>query len=321
MKEREKFSPELEGASCKAALIPFYKTPPVCLKLGGNLHKTFTQIRGNCKQAVCMVIQDILPILDLDTQFDRLCKLPNITAHPNIDQGNMGGRPAFTSVGNEPPDHVVIRLAGMHLQAVEPVFQRGCDLDRRRVGHITRYHCGGIYPDRLSVFKVRESVVEIPPYPAERTKIDGPCTPSRGEEVTAVGCRTSHVVDELAFRVAVILPLQEYEQRKDRPSRPRCCSGAPRRAGHRIQEAIRALMAGYTIRVRQASRETSRHCRDVVPRILQSIEALSETPVPFGVRKLGGGKSISTGSAWGIIEVYTPYTTRGRRSSSSTSGS
>lgn len=66
-----------------------------------------------------------------------------------------------------------------------------------------------------------------------------------------------YVVDELAFRVAVILPLQEYEQRKDRP----CCGGrAARRAGYRVQEAVRAVMAGYAIRVK-ASREISRHCR------------------------------------------------------------
>ena len=30
-------------------------------------------------------------------------------------------------------------------------------------------------------------------------------------------------------RAAVILPLQEYEQRKDRSSRPCCCSGAENR--------------------------------------------------------------------------------------------
>ena len=30
-------------------------------------------------------------------------------------------------------------------------------------------------------------------------------------------------------RIAVILPRQEYEQRKDRPSRPCCCSGAENR--------------------------------------------------------------------------------------------
>lgn len=33
--------------------------------------------------------------------------------------------------------------------------------------------------------------------------------------LSTVECRASHVVDELAFRVAVILPLQEYEQRID----------------------------------------------------------------------------------------------------------
>jgi len=122
VKEREKFSPELEGAVCKVALIPLCKIPPVCLKLGGNLYKTFTQIRGNGKQAVCMVIQDILPVLDLDAQLDRICKFPDFTAHPDIDQGNIGGRVAFTGVRNEPPDQVAICLAGMHLQAVEPVF-------------------------------------------------------------------------------------------------------------------------------------------------------------------------------------------------------
>jgi len=122
MKEREKFFPELEGAVCKVALIPFHKILPVCLKLGGDLSKTFTQIRGNCKQAVFMVIQDVLTILDLDTQHNRLCKFPDFTAHPDIDQGNLGRRLAFTGVRNEPPDQVVICLAGMHLQAVEPVF-------------------------------------------------------------------------------------------------------------------------------------------------------------------------------------------------------
>jgi len=122
VKERAKFSPELKGAACKVALIPFHKILPVCLELGGNLHKTFTQIRGNGKQAVRMVIQDILPILDLDTQHDRLCKLPDFTAHPDIDQGNMSGRLAFPGMRNEPPDQVVICLAGMHLQAVKPGF-------------------------------------------------------------------------------------------------------------------------------------------------------------------------------------------------------
>jgi len=39
---------------------------------------------------------------------------------------------------------------------------------------------------------------------------------------------------------------------------------------------------------------------------------------PAVVRKLSGGKSISTGSAWGTIGSYTPYTTRSRRLSSST---
>jgi len=122
MKEREKFSPELEGAVCKVALIPLYKILPVCLKLGSNLYKPLTQIRGNCKQAICMVIQDIPPVLDLDAQHDRVCKFPDFTAHPDIDQGNIGGLLAFMGVGNEPPDQVVICLAGMHLQAVEPVF-------------------------------------------------------------------------------------------------------------------------------------------------------------------------------------------------------
>ena len=123
MKEQEKFSPELEGAVCNVALIPFYKIFPVRLKLGGNLHKTFTQIRGNCKQAVCMVIQDVLPILNLNTQHNRLCKFPDFTVYSDIDQRNMDGRPAFTGVRNEPPDQVAICLAGMHLQTVELVFQ------------------------------------------------------------------------------------------------------------------------------------------------------------------------------------------------------
>ena len=61
-----------------------------------------------------------------------------------------------------------------------------------------------------------------------------------------------YVVDELAFRVAVILPLQEYEQRKDRP----CCGGgAARRTGHRVQGA------GGTRFATGAIGETPRRCR------------------------------------------------------------
>jgi hypothetical protein len=78
-------------------------------------------------------------------------------------------------------------------------------------------------------------------------------------------------------------------------------------------------MAGYAIRVKASvERDIAALPRDIVPRILQSIEALSETPLPFGMRRLSGGKSTSTGFAWGTIGSYTPYTTRSRRLSSST---
>jgi len=42
-----------------------------------------------------------------------------------------------------------------------------------------------------------------------------PATHRELRRFSAIECRASHVVDELAFRVAVILPLQEYEQRID----------------------------------------------------------------------------------------------------------
>jgi len=53
------------------------------------------------------------------------------------------------------------------------------------------------------------------PTRTEQTKIDSPCT-HREKHMGAAGER--YVVDEHGNRVAVILPLQEYEQRKDRPS-------------------------------------------------------------------------------------------------------
>ena len=72
-------------------------------------------------------------------------------------------------------------------------------------------------------------------------------------------------------------------------------------------------MAGYTIRVKASvERDIAALPRDIIPRILQSIGALSETPVPFGVRKLSGGKSVSTGSAWGTIGSVTPWTMQSR---------
>ena len=73
-------------------------------------------------------------------------------------------------------------------------------------------------PGRLRGGRPIRRAVPHPSGPRVRvaqTKIDGSCTPWRSEEVTAVGCRASHVVDEHGNRVAVILPLQEYEQRID----------------------------------------------------------------------------------------------------------
>ena len=47
-------------------------------------------------------------------------------------------------------------------------------------------------------------------------------------------------------------------------------------------------MARYAIHVKASvERDIAALPRDVLPRIFQSIEALSETPLPFGVRKLG----------------------------------
>ena len=52
-------------------------------------------------------------------------------------------------------------------------------------------------------------------------------------------------------------------------------------------------MSGYAIRVKASvERDISALPRDVLPRIFQSIEALSETPLPFGVRKLSGAEHL-----------------------------
>jgi mRNA interferase RelE/StbE len=52
-------------------------------------------------------------------------------------------------------------------------------------------------------------------------------------------------------------------------------------------------MAGYAIRVKASvERDIAALPRDIVPRILQSIEALSETPLPFGVRRLSGAEHL-----------------------------
>lgn len=57
-------------------------------------------------------------------------------------------------------------------------------------------------------------------------------------------------------------------------------------------------MAGYAIRVKAGvETDIAALSRDLIPHILQNIEDLSETPLPFGVRKLNGGKSTSTGPA------------------------
>jgi mRNA interferase RelE/StbE len=52
-------------------------------------------------------------------------------------------------------------------------------------------------------------------------------------------------------------------------------------------------MAGYTIRVKASvERDIAALPRDITPRTIQSIEALSETPLPFGVRKLSGAEHL-----------------------------
>jgi len=52
-------------------------------------------------------------------------------------------------------------------------------------------------------------------------------------------------------------------------------------------------MAGYVIQVKASvERDIAALPRDVIPRILQSIETLSEAPLPFGVRKLSGAEHL-----------------------------
>jgi mRNA interferase RelE/StbE len=52
-------------------------------------------------------------------------------------------------------------------------------------------------------------------------------------------------------------------------------------------------MAAYLIQVRTSVwKDCANMPREIVPRILEKIEALSETPVPHGARKLSGSESL-----------------------------
>lgn len=52
-------------------------------------------------------------------------------------------------------------------------------------------------------------------------------------------------------------------------------------------------MAGYAIRIKASvEKDIAALPCDVLLRILQSIEDLSETPLPFGVRKLSGAEHL-----------------------------
>ena len=52
-------------------------------------------------------------------------------------------------------------------------------------------------------------------------------------------------------------------------------------------------MAGYAIRVKASvEKDVAALPRDLTPRILQRIEDLSTTPLPFGVRRLSGAEHL-----------------------------
>ncbi|KAF5090260.1 ParE toxin of type II toxin-antitoxin system, parDE [anaerobic digester metagenome] len=52
-------------------------------------------------------------------------------------------------------------------------------------------------------------------------------------------------------------------------------------------------MAGYAIRVKASvEKDVAALPRDLTPRILQRIEDLSKTPLPFGVRRLSGAEHL-----------------------------
>ena len=70
--------------------------------------------------------------------------------------------------------------------------------------------------DRIGTPRYRKVQREDPPHPGgSERRLMVPATHREVRRFSAIECRASHVVDELGNRIAVILPLQEYEQRID----------------------------------------------------------------------------------------------------------